>query len=154
LTGIANPWNVQVGYSYDQTGRTTGVTGSGYANVPTYATGFSYRAFGLKQMSYGNNRQLTMNYDTRLRMTRWDVAGVIGSDYQYANYGENGGRVTFAGSRYDTTHALDRSYNYDQVGRLFVARTGVEARADSGQGGMVEATARIRMGSATMCSAI
>ncbi len=133
VTGIANPWNVQVGYSYDQTGRTTGVTGSGYANVPTYATGFSYRAFGMKQMSYGNNRQLSINYDTRLRMTRWDVAGVIGSDYQYANYGENGGRVTFAGSRYDTTKSLDRSYNYDQVGRLFVARTGVEARADSGQ---------------------
>lgn len=83
-------------------------------------------------MSYGNGRQLSINYDNRLRMTKWDVGGVIGSDYQYTNYYENGGRVTFAGNPYD--HSLDRSYNYDQVGRLSTACTGVEARNDSGQG--------------------
>ncbi len=97
LTSITNPWNVQVGYNYDKMGRPTGVTGSGYAGVSNYINSIAYRAFGVKQMSYANSRTLSINYDTKLRMTRWDVAGVLGSDYEYR--WEDTFRPTFAHSR-------------------------------------------------------
>lgn len=129
LTSITNPWSAQVGYGYDKTGRLTEVSGSGYAGVSTYASSLTYRAFGLKGMSYGNGRQLSINYDNKLRMTRWDVAGVLGSDYEYR--WEDTFRPTFAHSRTDAT--LDRWYNYDNVGRLHISRSGSEARAAYGE---------------------
>jgi len=55
-----------VGYTYDKSGHLTGVTGSGYAGVSTYASGLTYRAFGgIKGMSYGNGRSLSVTYDSR-----------------------------------------------------------------------------------------
>ena len=129
LTSLTNPWGSVVGYGYDKTGRVTGITGSGQLSAPTYANSLTYRAFGLKGMSYGNGRQLSINYDSRLRLTRWDVAGVLGSDYEYR--WEDTFRPTFAHSRTDAT--LDRWYAYDHVGRLTVSRTGSEARAAYGE---------------------
>jgi len=129
LTNITNPWNAQVGYAYDKTGRMTGVTGSGFAGVSSYASSLTYRAFGLKGMSYSNGRQLSINYDNKLRLTRWDVGGVLGSDYEYR--WEDTFRPTFAHSRTDAT--LDRWYNHDQVGRLHIGRSGSEARAAYGE---------------------
>jgi RHS repeat-associated protein len=129
LNSITNPWSAQVGYNYDKIGRPIGVSGSGPVSPATYASSLSYRAFGLKQMAYGNSRMLTINYDNRLRMTRWDVAGVLGSDYEYR--WEDTFRPTFAHSRTDAT--LDRWYNYDHVGRLHIGRTGSEARAAYGE---------------------
>jgi RHS repeat-associated protein len=130
LTSTTNPWGAQVGYGYDKVGELTGVTGSGYAGVSNYASGITYRAFGaIKGMSYGNGRALSVNYDNRLRMTRWDVAGVLGSDYEYR--WEDTFRPTFAHSRTDAT--LDRWYAYDHVGRLSVSRSGSEARAAYGE---------------------
>jgi len=129
LTSITNPWNAQVGYNYDKMGRPTAVTGSGYAGVSSYINSIAYRAFGVKQMSYANSRTLSINYDNKLRMTRWDVAGVLGSDYEYR--WEDTFRPSFAHSRTDAT--LDRWYNYDNVGRLHIARSGSEARAAYGE---------------------
>ncbi|MDQ3648674.1 MAG: hypothetical protein M3458_00055 [Acidobacteriota bacterium] len=131
LTSMTNPWGVQVGYQYDHTGLLRGVTGAGYGGVTSYASNLQYRASGaIKALTYGNGRQLSMSYDTRQRLSRWHVAGVTGSDYAYNYAGwpvsENTGRVVFADNLYDNT--LDRSYEYDQVGRLIVAHTGVEAR--------------------------
>ena len=129
LTNITNPWNAQVGYSYDKMGRPTAVTGSGYSGVSSYVNSISYRAFAMKQMSYANGKTLSINYDNRMRMTRWDVAGVLGSDYEYR--WEDTFRPTFAHSRTDAT--LDRWYNYDHVGRLHIGRSGSEARAAYGE---------------------
>jgi YD repeat-containing protein len=130
LTSVTNPWNVQVGYTYDQAGRTTAVTGSGYYGVSSYINSLTYRAFGgVKQINYGNTRQLSLQYDNRLRLTRWDVAGVLGSQYQYL--WEETHRPTFASNLYDAT--LDRLYIYDNVGRLHIGRSGSEARAGYGQ---------------------
>ena len=127
LTGLTNPWNVQVGYTRDFTGQVTGVTGAGYEGVSSYAANLQYRAFGgLKALSYGNGRALSTSYDNRLRLTRWDVQGVLGWNYAYNYFNENSGRLTYAQSLYDAT--LDRSYDYDQVGRLQYSHTGVEAR--------------------------
>jgi len=53
LTSITDPFSAQVGYNHDDTGRVTGVTGSGFANISTYASNLQYRAWGaLKYMDY------------------------------------------------------------------------------------------------------
>jgi RHS repeat-associated protein len=135
LNSFTNHWGAQVGYVYDKVGRLMNVTGSGYAGVSSYVTSTAYRAFGLKQMTYSNGRTLSMQYDNRLRVTQWDIPGVMGWNYAYNYFGENTGRITYAQNRYDAT--LDRSYDYDNVGRLIEARTGSEARGHLiGQGGM------------------
>jgi len=57
------------------------------------------------------------------------VANVLGYNYTYNNtfFNELSARVSYAQNIYDAT--LDRSYQYDQVGRLVVSHSGAEARA-------------------------
>ncbi len=95
LTQVTNPWGVVVGYTRDQTGQVTAITGAGYAGVSVYAQGIRYRAFGaVRQVTYGNGRQLSVAYDNRLRVSRWEVSGVLGWEYEYDNFGERSGRAT------------------------------------------------------------
>lgn len=126
LNSITNPWSAQVGYSYDKIGRPSSVSGSGYAAVSSYVSSMAYRAFGLKGMSYSNGRTLSVQYDNRMRPTQWNIPGVMGWNYSYSYFGENTGRVTYAQNINDST--LDRSYDYDQLGRLIVSRSGGQAR--------------------------
>jgi uncharacterized protein RhaS with RHS repeats len=128
LSSITNPWGAQVGYSFDKVGRPTAVTGSGYSGVTSYASNLSYRAFGaIKGMSYNDGKALTTAYDNRLRPTTWNVAGVLGYNYNYDYLNEHTGRVSYAQNIQDAT--LDRSYEYDNVGRLAISHSGAEARA-------------------------
>jgi len=122
-------------YSYDESTRVKGVTGSGYPNVSTYASNIRYRAWsGLKSTSFGNNSALSVSYDKRLRPTQWSIPNVMRWNYTYDNFNEKTGRVTYAQNLDYPT--LDRSYDYDHVGRLIEARTGSEARGHLiGQGG-------------------
>jgi len=151
LKKITYPWQfggVQVTYTYDKAGRLNSVGGSGYAGVSSYASGIGYRAFGaVKGMSYGDATSLLTGYDQRLRVTKWDVSGVLGYKYYYDDFNEHTGRVTFAQNitpstaglgRSQTASSLDRSYEYDQVGRLVISHAGAEARAHafSGQWGV------------------
>src|SRR5215213_8832696 len=136
LLSLTNSINSsQIAYGYDHSTRVSAVTGSVYGGVSTYASNIRYRAWsGLKSTSYGNNRALSVSYDNRLRPTQWDIPGVMGWNYFYSYFNENTGRVTYAQNRNDAT--LDRSYDYDHVGRLIEARTGSEARGHLiGQGG-------------------
>jgi RHS repeat-associated protein len=136
LASVTNPWNAQVSYVYDKAGRLTTVNGSGYYSVSNYANSMAYRAFGaIKSMTYGNIQNahsLTTAYDRRLRPTKWDVSNVLGYNYNYDYLNEHTGRVTYAGSIYDST--LDRSYEYDHVGRLAISHSGNEARAHAYSG--------------------
>ena len=142
LKKIVYPWqlgSVQVTYGYDKAGRVNSVGGSGYANVTSYADSITYRAFGaVKQMNFGDTKSLSTSYDRRMRATKWDVPGVLGYKYYYDDFGEHAGRVTYAqhvnpsnvgSDRTQTTSPLDRSYEYDQVGRLGIAHSGAEAKA-------------------------
>jgi RHS repeat-associated protein len=133
LNSVTNQWGAQVGYAYDKVGRTTNVTGSGYAGVTSYVNSLSYRAFGVKQIAYNDGRTLSITYDNRLRPTQWNIPSVLGCNYAYNYFGENTGRVTYAQNLNDAT--LDRSFNYDQVGRLQSSYTGSSARAHVGIGG-------------------
>ena len=135
LNSVTNQWGAQVGYTYDKTGRPSAVTGSGYAGVSSYINSFAYRAFGLKQMSYSNGRTLSVQYDNRMRPTQWNIPGVLGWNYNYTYFGENTGRLIYAQNINDST--LDRGYDYDQVGRLYVAHSGGEARYMFGLGSNV-----------------
>ncbi|MDQ2975644.1 MAG: hypothetical protein M3R69_09575, partial [Acidobacteriota bacterium] len=124
LTSLTNPFGVVVGYNYDAVGRPISVTGSNYAGVTSYVNNIAYRAFGMKQMSYANGRTLSLSYDNRLRLTGWDIPGVLGWSYAYDTplIHENTGRVAFANNLYD--HTLDRSYDYDAVGRMWASHSG------------------------------
>lgn len=118
------------------------MTGSEAVSAAIYLQNAVYRAFGApKEVTYGNGRTLSLNYNKRLFLTYWNLPNVneeantpttaLGYSYQYNKYGENNtGRPDFAQSLYDAT--LDRAWTYDQVGRLAVAYTGVEAHADWG----------------------
>jgi RHS repeat-associated protein len=134
LSSITNQWGAQVSYGYDKAGRVTAVNGAGYmGGSSSYASALSYRAFGsLKGMNYGNGRTLATAYDNRLRPTTWNVAGVQGYNYNYDKFNESTGRATYAQNIQDPT--LDRSYEYDNVGRLTISHSGAEARAHIGAG--------------------
>lgn len=65
------------------------------------------------------------------------MPGALGWNYSYNYFGESTGRVTFAsnvtsGPARDAS--LDRSYDYDHVGRLQAAYTGTSSLAHTGQG--------------------
>ncbi len=134
LTEITNPWNVKVGYTYNHVGEVTGATGQGYAGVTSYASGLVYRAFdALKQMNYSNGRNLSLSYNNRMFLTQWNIPGVMGWNYAYHYFNENTGRVVYAQNLNDPT--LDRSYDYDHVGRPTHFTSGSNARHHTGQGG-------------------
>jgi RHS repeat-associated protein len=136
LLSLTNSVNgSQVGYGYDHSTRVSGITGTGYGGVSTYASTIRYRAWnGLKSASYGNGRALSVSYDNRMRPTQWSIPNVMRWNYFYGYFNENTGRVTYAQNLDDAT--LDRSYDYDHVGRLIEARTASEARGHLiGQGG-------------------
>ncbi|HYG78947.1 MAG TPA: RHS repeat-associated core domain-containing protein, partial [Pyrinomonadaceae bacterium] len=134
LTAPSQFGSFEIGYTYDRTGRTTAVTGSGYGGVSSYVNSIAYRAFGAaKQIAYGNTKTLSMTYDTRLRLTGWSVPGT-GLRWTYAystpNIPEKTGRVAFANNLDDGT--LDRSYAYDDLGQLGAAHSGNEANGHAG----------------------
>jgi RHS repeat-associated protein len=136
LLSLTNSVNgSQVFYGYDHSTRVSGVTGSGYGGVSTYANNISYRAWsGLKSTSYGDGHALSVSYDNRMRPAQWSIPDVMRWNYAYNYFNENTGRVTYAQNLIDPT--LDRSYDYDHVGRLIEARTASEARGHLiGQGG-------------------
>jgi RHS repeat-associated protein len=133
LKSVTNHWGWQTSYAHDHTGRITAVTGTPYAGVSTYVSGLQYRAWGApKQIAYGNGKSLSMSYDNRLRMTQWNIPNVMGWNYAYSTplIPENTGRVAFADNIYDAT--LDRSYDYDNVGRMWASHTGVEGNGHAG----------------------
>ena len=132
LSSITNPWGAQVAYYYDKTGRPTSIGGSGYLGVSAYVNLITYRSFGMKSMAYNNGRTLSIQYDTRLRPTQWNIPGVMGWNYAYHYFGENTGRVMYAQNINDST--LDRSYDYDHLGRLTSSHSGGEARSHMGIG--------------------
>lgn len=144
LARITNPWGMQIAYVRDTVGQVTDVLGAQvgggqpFGNVGTYAKELKYRAFGaVKSMAYGDGtaaqpRTLSTQFDARLRLKRWDVAGVLGYDYSYDKFAENSFRVTYAQNISHNGAAggdatLNRSYDYDHAGRLWEAHAGNEA---------------------------
>jgi YD repeat-containing protein len=123
LTSVTNPFGAQVGYHHDQAGRVDSITGSGFANVSSYASNLQYRAWGaLKQLDYGNGRSLSLTYNSRLQPATYTVPGVLSKSYDYRADGRRWWSHDLIEPKFD------RSYAYDQAGRITQALSGAEAR--------------------------
>ncbi len=152
LIGLSIPFrSQQIGYNYDNAGRLSGVTGSGFTatyvawpniytqNITSLASNISYRAWGArKSMTYGNTTSEQTTYNSRLLPTTFTLSNM---NYQnlnfccpYPSYSTmmwtfdyyNDGRVKTA---WDSTNEwFDRAYKYDHVGRLKEASTYRRAR--------------------------
>jgi hypothetical protein len=128
----------RIDYSYNNIGQLDGVGSSGvlYADVSNYVSAIQYRAWGaLKAWSYGNTRSLSLQYNARLQLTRYEVPGVTGSEYEYitsqSGVNDNDGRVKFVRDLTISNSKFDRAYAYDHVGRISQAVSGPAARGEA-----------------------
>ncbi|HWN11913.1 MAG TPA: PKD domain-containing protein [Pyrinomonadaceae bacterium] len=116
-------FSTTAGYNYDSGGRVSGVTGAGYTNVSQFTLDMQYRAWGgLKAMSYGNGKSLSIAYNSRLNPSSYSVPGVMSKSYQY--YAD--GRLDYEQDLVDARY--DRKNNYDHAAQLTAAFSGAEAR--------------------------
>ncbi len=122
LKSITDPVGSRVDYSFDSTGRLLSASGSGPASTPTYASNFSYRAFGgVKDFDFGNSMHQHLNFNSRLQNTSLTL-GTMSWSYDY--YAD--GKLSKVTDSNDPR--FDRSFSFDQVGRISEAKTGSEAR--------------------------
>ena len=145
MLSVTDPFNDKINYASSRIGELKSITGtpfnSTYENntvaVTNYINNIEYRAFGAaKAIDYGNMTHLSQSFDERLQISDFRVwkdgqttDSIIKKTYQYYN----DGRLKFSSDAGDQTqridsHRFDRSYEYDQMGRLTKARTGAEAR--------------------------
>ncbi len=123
LKSITDPDGAMLSYGYDNVGRLLAITGSSFGGVSTYASNRQYRAVGnLKHQNYGNGKSLDISYNSRLQPTHFAVPGVLLKDYQY----HSDGRLKYSADLVD--NRFDRSYEYDNSGRVTVALSGPAAR--------------------------
>jgi len=136
LQSVTDPWNGVVSYSYNKLGRLNSMTGSGFTDsstgsVGTFISASEYRAWGaIKSITYGNQVQLSMEYNNRLLPASYEVGNLSGpnsttiskgSEYSYYNDGQ----TSFVDSLSD--NKFDRAYKYDHAARITQATTGNEA---------------------------
>jgi YD repeat-containing protein len=126
LNSITDPFAAQVGYNYDNAGRVSAVTGSGFGNISSYASNFQYRATGaLKHLTFGSDGQtIDMSYNARLEPTNF-ISPNISLTYQYFD----DGRLKYSHDNLDAR--FDRSYGFDHAGRMAQALSGAAARGEA-----------------------
>lgn len=128
---ITDPWNASITYAYNKAGEVTTITGVGYADinqwtnrtVSQFASNVTYRAWGaIKSFTNGNfateKTNFSLNYDTRLQMTRFDGGGRA-TDHTYYNDSRVKDITDSTWSSFNP-----RTYNYDHAGRLTSATAG------------------------------
>jgi YD repeat-containing protein len=126
LTSITDPFGAQVGYTRDIAGRISAMTGSGFADVTSYASDFQYRASGaLKHVKYGNGSLVDATYNARLQPASFTAQ--YGISISYERFAD--GRVKYSHELGDPRY--DRSYSYDRAGQLTQALSGAEARGEA-----------------------
>ena len=120
LTKVIDPFGEQVVYGYDSAGRLNAIGGA----VP-YASDLRYRASGgLKSLTYGDSTTLAVGYDANLRISTYEIPGLMKKSYQY--YADS--RLSFTQDQLTANSKFDRLYKYDHLGRVTTALTGQEAR--------------------------
>lgn len=141
LKSVTDPYGKQINYDLDKNGRVTNVSGTTHDTISNYLNSVQYKAFGgIKKFNYGNNINLTQTYNNRLQTETYDLRKNNGQVIMKKQYSYNAdGRIRFSADwryNYNTpsseTRSLifDRSYEYDQAGRLTAAKTGAEARGE------------------------
>jgi YD repeat-containing protein len=148
LKKLTDPVGDSISYGFDQTGRLTGVTGSSFAGVTTYASGITYRAWGApKGVTYdGDSGSATTTYDERMRPQQhtlsvpatpanFNTGTSMREQYQYDGDGrlqqmtDLDDHSAMPGSP-STERRFSRRYTYDHAGRL-TAASGVGASGQS-----------------------
>jgi YD repeat-containing protein len=128
LKKITDATNMTINYGYDSTGRVSSVTGADslYAGVSNYASNLQYRAWGgLKAMTDGTNHVTSVAYNSKLQPSAFDISGNV--THQSYDYFDDGS-LSFI---HNTANArFDRSFTYDQAGRMLTAKSGGTARGD------------------------
>jgi YD repeat-containing protein len=130
LASLKDPFNDEVDYAIDEAGRLTGVTGSSYGGITSYADNAGYRASNvLKHLEYGNGQTMDATFNSRMAPTSYQVTdgthNVLNKTYVYYDTGQ----VRYS---QDLLNAkFDRLYEFDQVGRIATAKSGAEARGST-----------------------
>lgn len=137
LKSITDPYGATINYKTDKLGRLEQVTGTPFgasgSSVTNYINDIEYRAWGaVKKIDYGNNVQMTQDFDSRLRVSEFkvrtagDYPATVRKNYEY--YDDN--RLKFTNDSaveyLKSDDTFDRSFEYDFMGRLTKARSGTE----------------------------
>ncbi|MGH9820412.1 MAG: hypothetical protein ACRD43_09615, partial [Pyrinomonadaceae bacterium] len=96
LKSLKDPYDQQINYSYDKTGRLSSVDGAAsYDGITNYASNPEYRAWGgLKHLEYGNGTKIDTTFNSRLQANHFEFTktGVstplMSKDYQYYDDGK------------------------------------------------------------------
>jgi hypothetical protein len=147
LKSVTDPFGQRIDYNTDKIGKLKAVTGTPFNSwdgstttaVTNYIDNIEYRAWGaIKSIDYGNSTAMTQTFNSRLQLDEFrlfkdgQTDSLIKKNYQYYN----DGKLKFSSDNGDTalridSHRFDRSYSFDQMGRLTAARTGAEARGET-----------------------
>jgi YD repeat-containing protein len=136
LKSVKDPFNAQINYTNDKTGRITAVGGTAYGpnSTVSYANNIKYRAFGgLKQMDYtlsSKTPQIKLEYDNRLRVNHSEVTNTSSTDFLMKadfNYAADS-RVLGKDDILD--NKWDRTMKYDFAGRLNFNQFGMGLGSD------------------------
>jgi YD repeat-containing protein len=135
LKSVTDPAGSRIAYIYDGVGHLTDVkddTNTPYGGVTQYATGIKYRAWGAVQsLTYGNGRVLSQLYTPRLKVSHFEIGGLVSMDYRYTTApggNDDDGLVKYIRDLTQVNSPFDRGFRYDLVGRLTQALSGTEAR--------------------------
>ncbi len=129
LKSLKDPYGEQINYAHDKLSRLSTVMGSSFGGVTSYASSPHYRAWGgLQSLSFGNATSMSVEFDTRLRPAVFEMVKsgqqdpIMEKTYEY----HSDGRLRKLSDAVDDR--FDRLNEYDQMGRITSARTGLEAR--------------------------
>jgi YD repeat-containing protein len=137
LKSIKDPFNAQINYTNDKTGRISAVGGSphGADSTVSYTNNIKYRAFGgIKQMDYTlatKTPQIKLGYDNRLRVNHSEVTNTSSSDFLMKadfSYAADS-RVVAKDDLLDDK--WDRTMKYDFAGRLNFNQFGMGLGSDN-----------------------
>ena len=121
IKSIEDPFGDEITYTPDKIGRTTGITGTEFAGLTSYASYIRFRAFGsLRSMTTSTDSQtdISFDYDTALRPSAYAAASAANEtnihDRAFSYYND--------GTLHEITDNVDAKYSqkneYDFAARL------------------------------------
>ncbi|MEP6849477.1 MAG: FG-GAP-like repeat-containing protein [Acidobacteriota bacterium] len=147
LKSVTDPFGQRIDYGTDRAGRIKSISGTPFSStdildtsiVTDYVDNVNYRAWGnVKSIDYSDGTNMSQTFDVKLRTSQFsfgkdgETTSYIKKNYEYYN----DDKLKFSGDSGESTmridpHRFDRSFVYDQVGRLTAARTAAEARGET-----------------------
>ncbi len=125
---LTEPYGEVVTYSHERNGNLKSISGNRVNEGVqlTYVSDAKYRAWGaVKRVDYDSTKFTAVDYNNRLLPENFafSTTGGAVSPYQFYNYHSDG---VLKRSLRPTYSLFDRSYDYDFLGRLKIAKSGLE----------------------------